>query len=198
MRDRLRVAAEAIAAVVIWPIVAGYRFGLAGYDTTGTWLSMIPGHLGMFLRRAWYARTLARCGSGLSVQFQAVISDPASHIGNDCFVGHFTRIGLVSIGDDVLIGEHSSIIAGGQQYGFVRRDIPMRMQPGVHSRVTIGDDVWVGAMSLVSSDVAAHSIVGGGSVVNRRYDEWEILAGVPAAPVGTRPPVSRPWSPTAA
>jgi acetyltransferase-like isoleucine patch superfamily enzyme len=79
------------------------------------------------------------------------------------------------------------ILGGMHHYGYARRDIPMRAQPGRVDRVTIGADVWIGVGAVVGADVAAHSVVGSGSVVTKTFGEWQILAGVPAVPIGERP-----------
>jgi acetyltransferase-like isoleucine patch superfamily enzyme len=186
-RDRIRHLAERCASVLVLPLVLIYRCRLVDFHSVGTLLSLIPGYPGMFLRRAWYERTLERCGRELSVSFMAVISNPAARIGNHVFIGPFSRVALADIGDDVGISDGASVLSGMSQYGFMRRDIPMRLQPGVHTRVTSGEDCWLGAGVVIGSDVAAHSVVSSGSVVQQKFAEWQILCGVPAVPIATRP-----------
>jgi acetyltransferase-like isoleucine patch superfamily enzyme len=177
---------ERIGSLLAFPLFVAWRLKLVGYDTAGQLLSLIPGAGGVLVRRGWYRRTLARCGERLSVEFGAVIHRPDSRFGDDCYVGAFGRIGLVDVGDDFLAADHVSILSGHNHYGIDRRDLPMRLQPGRHERVSIGRDVWIGDGAVVSADIAAHSVVGSGAVVTKTFDEWQILAGVPARPIGTR------------
>jgi acetyltransferase-like isoleucine patch superfamily enzyme len=186
-RDRLRRFSERCASVLVLPLVLCYRCRLVGFHSAGTFLSLIPGHPGMFLRRGWYRHTLERCGDELTVSFLSVLHRPDAWIGNHCFIGPLCRVGLVDIGDDVGIGDGTYVLSGMSQYGFIRRDVPIRKQIGVHTRVSIGDDCWIGAGVVIGSHVAAHSVVSSGAVVTQCFDEWQILSGVPAEPVATRP-----------
>jgi maltose O-acetyltransferase len=63
----------------------------------------------------------------------------------------------------------------------------MRLQPSHFERIVVGDDVWIGSAAVVSAGVADHTIVAAGAVVTERFEEWRILGGVPAKPIGVRP-----------
>jgi acetyltransferase-like isoleucine patch superfamily enzyme len=67
-----------------------------------------------------------------------------------------------------------------------RSAVPIRSQPFTPTRVTIGDDVWVGAGATIGADVASHSVVGMGAVITATFPEWSILAGVPGRVIGER------------
>lgn len=187
MRSLVLKAAEAIGLLLALPFLAAWRLRIFTYYTAGQILSLVPGDAGMLVRRGWYRLTLASCGARLTVEFGSVIHRPETRVGDDCYIGEGNRVGLAEIGDDFLSGGNVSIQSGSRQHGFGRRDLPMRLQETSFERVTIGPDVWVGTGAVVNADVAAHSVIAAGAVVTKRFEEWEILGGVPAQPIGSRP-----------
>lgn len=48
--------------------------------------------------------------------------------------------------------------------------------------ISIGDDVWIGANSVILKDVtiSSHAIIGAGSVVTKDIPEYAVATGVPA------------------
>jgi virginiamycin A acetyltransferase len=185
-RTSLKLA-ELASLWLIMPLVAAWRLRLLTYFTAGQLLSLVPGDVGMLLRRAWYRLTLAECGRGLTVEFGSVIHKSEARIGNHCYIGEYNRVGMVDIESDFMSSSHVAIMSGTRQHGFTRRDIPIRLQPSAFERVRIGADVWVGAGAVVGADVAAHTVIAAGGVVTKKYDEWQILGGVPASPIRERP-----------
>jgi virginiamycin A acetyltransferase len=182
----IRPLAEAVGFVLIAPLVGLYRVRIFKYPTLSNALSILPGAIGTLLRRAWYRWTLESCGRNLVVDFGAAIRTPRSRIGNDCYIGLWSWLGWVDIGDDFMSGSHIVILSGRHQHGFERTDVPMRVQHGAHRCVTIGEDVWVGASVTIAEDVAPHTVVASGSVVTKTFEPYDILGGVPAAPIGNR------------
>jgi acetyltransferase-like isoleucine patch superfamily enzyme len=86
----------------------------------------------------------------------------------------------------VLLGSRVSIVNGGSQHGIDRLDIPIRDQPGVFPRVTIGRDTWIGEGATVLADVGSHCVIGAGSLVTRPIPDYAIAVGVPAKVVRFR------------
>jgi acetyltransferase-like isoleucine patch superfamily enzyme len=187
LRSVLRNVAERVATVLAAPLIVAYKSRLVRYDTAGLLLAYVPGAAGIFLRRAWYLRTLTHCGPGLTVQFGSLLCDARATVGDGVYIGYGCRVAYADIGDAVLVADKVSILSGLAHYGMSRRDIPMRDQPGVHIRLRIGEDVWIGDSAVVGADVADHSVVGSGAVVTRTFEPWQIIGGVPARLIGTRP-----------
>jgi virginiamycin A acetyltransferase len=79
-----------------------------------------------------------------------------------------------------------SIINGNKQHGIERLDIPVREQPGVYPRITIGQDSWIGDRALVMADVGRHAVIGAGSVVTKTVPDYAIVVGNPARIIGYR------------
>jgi acetyltransferase-like isoleucine patch superfamily enzyme len=191
----VRGLAEAFAAALVLPLRLAHRTRLVTFVGVAHLLAPLPGQFGRFVRRAWYSRELAACGRNLVVDFGAAIRTPHTRIGDDCYFGLYNWVGLADIGDDFMSGSHVVILSGGRTHGFTDLARPMRLQGTEMERITIGDDVWVGAQAAILVDVAPHSIVATGAVVTKRFDEFDMLGGVPAAPIGNRrtsPPLPGP------
>jgi virginiamycin A acetyltransferase len=185
-RPRLVAAATAAASVLLQPMFVAYRLGLIDYRGCGECVSLLPGPFGRIVRRAWYSRTLTRCGARLVVHFGTVLRDPRTRIGDDCTFGEFNSVGWATIGDFFVSGDHVSIVAGRHQQRFSRTDVPMRFQTSRTQCVRVADDVWVGSHAVIAADVAAHSIVGASTLIIATFAEWSVLAGTPARIIGSR------------
>lgn len=172
------------------PIVALHRARLLSFEAGGQLLSLVPGRPGLVVRRGWYRLTLEGCGE-ISVGFGSMITDPRSRLGDRCSIGPLCNIGWVGIGDDVLIASHVVVLGGGRQHGIADLERPMRSQPGVTERITIGSDVWLGTGATVMADVAPHTIVTAGATVTRSFAPYAVLGGVPAQATGSRLPNDR-------
>lgn len=185
-RTGTRAAFGLLAAGLVFPLRLAYRLGLVSFASGSQLLALLPGQLGRFLRRAWYSRELTACGRNLVVDFGAAIRTPQTRIGDDCYIGLYSWIGLADIGDDFISGSHVVVLSGANQHGFEDLSRPMRLQGTKLRRVTIGDDVWVGAQAAIMAHVAPHSIVATGAVVAKSFSEYDVLGGVPAVPIGNR------------
>lgn len=166
-----------------------HRCRLVDYRSTGQLVSLVPDWLGgIYVRRAWYASSLARCGAKLTVSWLSVIEQQASHVGSSVYVGPGCSIGWVQIGDEVLIGAGTLIVSGMHQHGFKSRQQPIRQQAGgAKTRVSIGSDVWIGAACVIGGNVPDGGVVAMGSVVTGDLDPpYGIFAGAPARLVSER------------
>lgn len=182
----MRTLAQIFAAAIVLPLRLLHRGGLVSFVGVAHLLAPLPGQFGRFVRRAWYSRELASCGRNLVVDFGAAIRTPHTRIGDDCYIGLYNWMGLADIGDDFMSGSHVVILSGGRTHGFSDLSRPMRLQGTEMKRITIGADVWVGAQAAIMADVAPHSIVATGAVVTKTFDEYDVLGGVPAAPIRSR------------
>lgn len=150
------------------------------------YLSLRAGRFGRLLRYQYYRRTLQSCGSNVTFPLGVHLSYPDIHIGNNVRLGHFSALGKVDIGDNVLIAAFCFIPSGGKQHGFERTDIPIMEQPGAQERIRIGDDVWIGANSVVMADVGQGSVIGAGSVITKPIPPFSIATGNPATVIRSR------------
>jgi acetyltransferase-like isoleucine patch superfamily enzyme len=200
MKEALKHAAEVGTAFAVFPAFLAYRLArrLVGAERAFPgWsqaFALVPGVTGVYLRRAFYRRALPRCGDGCWIGFAVVFSHPGVEIGRNVYIGPFCCLGEVTLEDDVLIGSHVSVTNGSAQHGTERLDIPIREQPGVWPRVTIGRDTWVGDRAVVMADVGAHCVIGAGAVVTQPIPEYAVAVGLPARVVRFRDQSGTPTS----
>lgn len=112
------------------------------------------------------------------------------HILEHASIGPHVHIGTY---ERLTIGRHCIIAAfcyiGGMSHRTERLDIPMALQ-GIERKggVTVGDDVWIGAGSVVLDGVRIGNgaIIGAGSVVTRDIPPYAVAVGTPARVVRSR------------
>ena len=118
-----------------------------------------------------------KCGNYINIEKGADFGK-----GNGITIGNYSGLGIncyvrgpLIIGSDVMIfhGDHA----------MSRRDIPMRLQgDSVSKPVVIGDDVWIGARSIILKGVhvGKGAVIAAGAVVTKDVPEYAIVGGVPA------------------
>jgi len=148
-------------------------------------LSFIPSVGGVLLRRWWYKMTLTSCGKGLIVDWMSVIKTSKARIGNNCYVGVFSWVGEVEIGNDVMISGYCVLLSGSNHHG-TKLGVPMRLQIGQPHEIKLGNDIWVGAGSVIMSDVSIGTVVGANSTVTKQHPEYSIIVGSPAKVIKVR------------
>lgn len=92
----------------------------------------------------------------------------------------------IRIGDDVMIAPNCVLVAFGHEYQDL--EIPMISQPWTYGTIVIEDDVWIGANCTITQGVTLGRgcIVGAGSVVTKDVARHSIVGGVPARVIGSR------------
>lgn len=141
------------------------------------------GNCGNWLRRKLCRQIFLRCGCHFVVRRNAFFGS-----GCDIEIGDRSEIGLnaflnrdVKIGREVLMGQNVTILTTNHE--FEDPDTPIHYQ-GTRARrpVRIGDDVWIGANSILLPGVTVgdRAVIGAGSVVTRDVPALAIVAGNPA------------------
>lgn len=154
------------------------------FFSVSVFLAHLPGC--GYLRYFFYRRTMKSVGKEVYFCYGSVFSYQDISIGNNVRIGYGTNVGLVDIGDDVLIGPYCSLLSGGKMHGIERTDIPIRLQPGHLQRVEIGKDCWLGASAVVMADIGEGCVVGSGAVVTKPIPPWSVVAGNPAKVIRSR------------
>lgn len=151
-------------------------------------LSLIPDPIGTKIRYKFYKRFLQKLGRNVQFQFGCVLSYKDIEIGDSVSVGPRSRIGFAKIGSNVMIGHNVIILSGSLHFGFFRSDKPMFNQREFtgRRRVEIGDDVFIGSGSIIMADVPKGCVVSAGTVVKRRFKEYDIIEGNPAKAIYNR------------
>ncbi len=192
MKAVLKISFQGLAALLVLPSVMLFRLAALALGRDRAFpgwsqaYSLLPGLTGVYLRRAFYRWVLPECGAGACISFGTVFSHPTARVGRNVYVGPFCCLGDVTLEEDVLIGSHVSVTNGSAQHGTERLDVPVREQPGVWPRVTVGRDTWVGDRAIIMADVGRHCVVGAGSVVTKPLPDYAIAVGSPARVVRFR------------
>ncbi|MGB5229955.1 MAG: acyltransferase [Desulfoprunum sp.] len=143
-------------------------------------LALVPGKLGSYLRVAYYCMTLRRCSSQGYIGFGSFFAHPEAELGIGYYIGAYTIIGKVLIGNHATIASHVSILSGKNQHGFKELGKPIQEQFGFFSEISIGENCWIGNNSVVMADLGRQTIVAAGSVVVSPTQGEEVVAGNPA------------------
>ena len=129
---------------------------------------------------------LTQCGRNVNIERNAIFSSRCT-IGNNSGIGINARLGVVHIGDNVMMAP--DCIALTQNHQFERVDIPMNCQ-GVQDEkpIYIGNDVWIGQRVIIlpGIHIGNGAIIGAGSVVTKDVKDYDIVAGNPAKVIRNR------------
>lgn len=105
----------------------------------------------------------------------------------DVIIGDRTRIGLgcvvigpVTVGNDVMFAQN--IVVSGLNHGYQDLSLPPSLQPIDTKPIHIGDEVWIGANSVITAgvNIGKHSVVAAGSVVTKSVPPYSVVAGNPS------------------
>ena len=196
MREGLKAIARGIATLAILPTLVSFylRAAVLGGDRalegSTQALSLIPGILGDYLRRAFLMRALANCAPTATIQFGTIFSQRGARLDANVYVGPRCHLGLVHLERDVLLAAGVHVPSGAATHGINDLDRPIREQPGVPVCVRIGEGTWVGSAAIVLADVGRHAVVGAGAVVTQPLPDFVIAGGVPARVIRSRRPES--------
>lgn len=191
-REGLKAAAFGAATIVVAPALVSFfiRAAFIGRDRalegSSQALSLVPGVIGHYVRRAFYARVLARCHSSVTIEFGTLFSKADAELDEQVYVGPRCHLGLVHLERDVLLGPAVQIPSGARTHGTGEPSRPIREQVGVRACVRIGAGSWVGGGAVVLADVGRDSVIGAGAVVTDVIPDRVLAAGVPARVIRQR------------
>jgi acetyltransferase-like isoleucine patch superfamily enzyme len=147
---------------------------------------------------SWREGTL-RLATGAQVERGTILNLGDAHngygtliVGERTWIGQYNNLRLaggttIRIGAGCLISQFCTIVAANHSIG---RDVKIADAPSSLERrdVTIGDDVWLGAGTIVLPGVTIGdgAVIGAGSVVTHDVAAYEIWAGNPAKKIGDR------------
>ena len=102
-------------------------------------------------------------------------------------IGDFSELGTNSIiqsntfiGNNVIMGPDVKIFTKNHKFDSIT--IPIQFQGHTEEKVTIGNDVWLGANVIITPgvNIGNHVIVAAGSVVTKDIPDYAIVGGIPA------------------
>ena len=186
IRELAKTVARALATVIALPWLVSFwlKAGLIGRDRalhgSSESLSLIPGLLGQYVRRAFLTRVLVRCHPTASIGFGTLFSKTGASIGAHVYIGPRCHIGMAVLEDDVLLAAGVHVTSGARTHGFGDLGCPIKEQEATAQTVRIGAGSWIGSAAVVMADVGRGTVVGAGAVVNKALPDQVIAAGVPA------------------
>ena len=174
----------AVLATAPWWVSARLQRALTGSETAfaagSEWLCLVPGRLGVYLRRGYYRMTLEACASDCHIGFGTTFAHPQARIGHGVYIGSRCTLGTVTIGDHASIGSNVDVLSGRRQHNFSRLDAPIQDQGGTFDRVRLGRNCWIGNSTVVMAEVGEDCVIGAGSVVVKPVPPRSVAVGNPA------------------
>lgn len=153
--------------------------------------------LGRYVSVDGLSRRGVNLSDGVTVDDFAIIrgSGVVRNLGVGINIGEHTSIGAhnflhggggIEIGANCLLGPYVSVFT--ENHRFSDLEAPIREQGEERRSVTIGDNVWIGAKSVVLAGVTlgSNSIIGAGAVVSQSVEPDSIYVGNPARKVRDR------------
>lgn len=142
------------------------------------------------LRRA---EVLGFGGRDVRIAPGAIVRVDSQLIGSNIFIGLYCYInGKVTIGNNVLIGPHSSIAAGNHKFDPATGWFSARTEPDGDDSIVIGEGSWLASGVTVTAGVklGKANLVCAHAVITKNTPDYAIMAGVPAKIVGHIDPVT--------
>jgi acetyltransferase-like isoleucine patch superfamily enzyme len=149
--------------------------------------SLLPAHLGLFVRASFYNQTLKRSPHNLTTFFGSIISKMDTTIGENVIIAGRATVGLADLGDNTTIGNGTTILSGRRHHNFADPTREVMSGKSVFTRVKIGRGTFIGDNCTVMANVGEHAIIGAGSVVVKDIPDFVVAVGNPARVIKERP-----------
>ena len=150
----------------------------------------IPGRLGVKLRQIFLNRLFKSCGKNLVIMpgtwfehsWNIVLGDDIA-LNRNCWISGSAGI---TIGNDVIVGPQCIIVSEGHRFDKV--GVPISKQGYISQKIVIGDRCWLGAQSVIlpGTTIGDDVVIGAGSVVKGEIPPRTVVAGVPAKVIRER------------
>lgn len=149
-------------------------------------VGFIPSH---HIRRLFYRLGGIRIGWGSTIHMGARFYNPWNiKIGKDSIIGEGT---VLDGRDKLVIGNHVDIATEVMIYNSehnVNSENFAKVEEVIKAPVIIEDYVFIGPRAIILPNVRIKKggVVGAGAVVTKDVEEFQIVGGVPAKPIGER------------
>ena len=107
-------------------------------------------------------------------------------IGEHCLINHNNVLQAGKGDGKILIGNYvhtgANVMMFAYNHGFYTKEIPSKEQDYFDASITIEDDVWIGAGTVILPGVTIGkgAVIAAGAVVNKDVPEYTVVGGVPA------------------
>jgi len=187
MRSLVRNLLTVVFFIVTAPLwlctLAARKLGCGdgAFVAFGQLLSLCPGLLGVFLRRAYYVMTLESCALDVGIGFGTWFSKSQVRIEPRVSIGAHCLIGSCEIGSGALLGSNIDVLSGRRQHSTASED--RTDEPAHFEQICLGRNVWVGNRAVIMACVGDHAVVGAGSIVVKPISPRTTAVGNPAREV---------------
>ena len=114
------------------------------------------------------------------------------YVGRNSHINHFCCVwagedSKIVLGDNLLMGPGVCLFSSNHS---MIKGQPMTFQERKETSIVIGNDVWLGAQSIITAgtQIADGVVVAAGAVVTRNITQQDVIvAGIPAKIIGERP-----------
>jgi len=149
-------------------------------------LSLIPGKLGNYLRKNFFRFGMSYCDANCLIGFSTLFSHRDTEIHENVYIGPQCNIGKSKVEKNCLLGSGVHVLSGKGQHNFDNIDTPIQEQGGHFSKVTIGEDTWIGNGAIIMANIGKKCVIGAGSVVIKDIPDYAIVGGNPAKVLKSR------------
>jgi virginiamycin A acetyltransferase len=178
-----------VSPLILATIIAGFiGAGESLFVFSSQLLSLLPGIPGTYLRKSYFRFGMTYCDADCSIGFAALFSHRDTEVHKNVYIGPQCNIGKSKIEKNCLLGSGVHILSGKGQHNFDDLDTPIQEQGGQFSKVTIGEDTWIGNGAIIMANIGKKCIVGAGSVVIKDIPDYSIVGGNPAKIIKSRQP----------
>ena len=135
---------------------------------------------------------LKSCGKSVKIGANVFFLNPQLvTIGDNVFIGDNSNISgniEIKIGNSVMFGPEVMIRGGDHNFSTVGSHMRFVKQGGVNKPINIEDDVWVGARAIILKGVTIRegAVIGAGSIVTRDVVPYSINIGSPSKAIKCR------------
>ena len=185
MRPKIRFCLLVCFVALLSPVFLCVYLGkLAKLDFSPAWiqiLSLVPGTLGVLMRRSFYSCFLSDCSNDVGIGFGTIFSKTSVKIGPKVSIGGYCMIGMCEIGEGTLLGSNINILSGRHQHGSGDSVEQPKSGQVTYTSVKIWKNCWIGNGAIIMNDIGDNCIIGAGSVVVKSIPPNSVAVGNPAA-----------------
>lgn len=178
--NALSLAMVAAPAAMCWLEKRLHQEGEAVFNFWTHIFAILPGFVGLYLRRGFYRLTLDRCAPDFFVGFGAIFTHRHAVVAPGVYVGPYALVGSCHLGEGALIGSRVSILSGSSLH---EMDATGRWTPYDIARLQqmeVGAHCWIGEAAVIMASVGPRAMVAAGTVVSSAVPPAVVVAGNPA------------------
>lgn len=185
MKNLVKCAANAVFFLLTSPaaLLAGFGRWAPGFTFFAHAFAFVPGVIGEYARRAYYAMTLSSCSTRTCISFGTFFAHREATVEDGVYIGAYCILGRTHVGANTQIASNVHVLSGRRQHPRDGQGKIQGAERGVFQEITIGANCWIGTSAVVMSNVGEGSTIGAGAVVTRDIPAGVVAVGCPAQPI---------------